>query len=80
MSNFMWIMLPLCRKFIKAATGNKSTRLKLQMMIVTQIDNLTINLIYIMIPTLLKDCIIGIDCQKKLNMLTKSEVKSIKIR
>ena len=33
--------LPLCGKFIKTATGSKSTRLKLQVMIPTKINNLT---------------------------------------
>ena len=55
---------PLGGKFIKTATGNKSTRLKLQVMIPTKINSLTINLIYIVVPKLIKDCIIGIDSQE----------------
>ena len=60
--------LPLCGNFIKVPTRNKSTRLKLQVMIPTKINNLTINLIYIAVPKLIKDCIIGIDSQEKLKI------------
>ena len=58
-------ILPLTGKFIKAAMGNKSTRLKLQVMIPTKINNLTLDLIYIVVPKLIKDYIIGIDSQEK---------------
>ena len=71
--------LPLCGKFIKAATGSKSTRLKLQVMIPTKINNLTLDLIYIVVPKLIKDCIIGIDSQEKLKMVINTEAKNIKI-
>ena len=67
--------LPLTGKFIKAATGNKSTRLKLQVMIPTKITNLMLDLIHIVVPKLIKDCIIGIDSQEKLKMLINTEEK-----
>ena len=44
--------LPLCGKFIKAATGSKSARLKLQVMIPTKINNRTLNLNH-MVPKLI---------------------------
>ena len=71
-------ILPLCGKFIKAATGSKSARLKLQVMIPTQMNNLKMDLIYIVVPKLIKDCIIGIDSQEKLKMIN-TEAKGIKI-
>ena len=71
--------LPLCRKFIKAATGTKSTRLKLQVMIPTKLNNIKLDLIYIVVPKLIKDCIIGIDTQEKLKMLIDTVAKNIKI-
>ena len=71
--------LPLCGKFIKAATGSKSASLKLQVMIPTQINNLKMYLIYIVVPKLIKDCIIGIDSQEKLKMIINTEAKEIKI-
>ena len=71
--------LPLCGKFIKAAIGSKSIRLKLQVMIPIKINNLTLDLIYIVVPKLIKDCIIGIDSQEKLKMVINTEAKNIKI-
>ena len=47
--------LPLTEKFIQAATGNKSIRLKLQVMIPTKINNLMLDLIYIVVPKLITD-------------------------
>ena len=70
---------PLYGKFIKPATGNTSARLKLQVMIITKINNLTINLIYIVVPKLIKDCIIGIDSQEKFKMFINTEAKNRKI-
>ena len=67
--------LPSCGKFIEAATRNKSTRLKLQAMIPTKINNLTLDLIYI---ELMKDCIIGINSQEKLKMSINTEAKKYK--
>ena len=69
----------VCGKFIKAATGSKSARLKLQVMIPTQINNLKMDLIYIVVPKLIKDCIIGIVSQEKLKMIINTEAKEIKI-
>ena len=71
--------LELCGKFIKAATGSKSTRLKLQVMMPTKINNLTLDLIYIVVPKLIKDCIIGIDFQEKLKMIINTQAKNITI-
>ena len=71
--------LPSCGKFIKAATGNKPTHLKSQAKIPTKINNLTLNLTYMGVPKLIKDCIIGIDSQEKLKKLINSEAKIIKI-
>ena len=68
-----------CRKFIKAATGNKSRCLKLQAMILTKINNLTFNLNHMGVPKLIKECIIGIDSQEKLKMVINTEAKNIKI-
>ena len=48
-------------------------------MISVKINNITINLIDIAVPKLIKDCIIGIDSQKKLKMSINTEAKSIKI-
>lgn len=69
--------LPLCGKFIKTATGNKSTRLKLQVMISTKLKNFSLYLIYIVVPNLIKDCVIGYDSQKKLKMLFDAGLKEI---
>ena len=64
---------------MKTATGSKSTRLKLQVMIPIKINNLTLDLIYIVVPKLIKDCIIRIDSQEKLKMIINTEAKNIKI-
>ena len=48
-------------------------------MIPTKINNLTLDLIYIVVPELIKDCIIGIDSQEKLKMSINTEPKNIKI-
>ena len=63
------LTLPLSGKFMKSATGNRSTRLNLQVTIRTKIKNFTLNLIYLVVPNLIKDCIIGYDSQQKLKML-----------
>ena len=71
--------LPSCGKFIKAATGNKSRRLKLQAMIPNKINNLKLNLNHMGVPKLIKECIIGIDFQEKLQKIINTEAKNIKI-
>ena len=71
--------LPLCGKFIKAATGSKSARLKLQVMILTKINNRTLNLNHMGVPKLIKECIIGIDSQEKLKKFINTEAKIIKM-
>ena len=71
--------LPLTGEFIKASTGNKSTRPKLQVMIPTKINNLMLDIIYIVVSKLIKDCIIRIDSQEKFKMLINTEAKNIKI-
>ena len=48
-------------------------------MIPSKINNLTRNLIYLVVPKLIKDCIIEIDSQEKLKMLINTEAESIKI-
>ena len=58
---------------------NKPTWRSYTVTIPTKINNLTINLIYIVVPNLIKDCIIGIDSQEKLKILINTEAKSIKI-
>ena len=48
-------------------------------MIPTKINNLTLNLTYMEVPKLIKDCIIGIDSQEKLKKFINTEVKIMKI-
>ena len=48
-------------------------------MIPTKINNLMLDLIYIVVPKLIKDCIIGIDSEEKLKMLINTEAKNIKM-
>ena len=48
-------------------------------MIPTQINNLKMDLIYIVVTKLIKDYIIGIDFQEKLKMIINTEAKEIKI-
>ena len=48
-------------------------------MILTKINNLTLNLNHIGVPRLIKECIIGIDSQEKLKKLINIEAKIIKI-
>ena len=62
-------MLPISGKFIKGATGAKSSRLKLQVLLTVEISNLKLDIIFIVVPKLVKPCIIGYDTQKALSML-----------
>ena len=48
-------------------------------MILTKINNLTLNLNHMGVPKLIKECIIGIDSQEKLKMVINIEAKNIKI-
>lgn len=61
--------LPISGKMIKGATGSKSARLKIQVLLKTTFANLCEKIIFIVIPKLIKPCIIGYDTVKSLKML-----------
>lgn len=61
--------LPVTGKFIKSATGSRSTRLKLQIMIPTCSQKIRVNPIYRAVPKLIKNCILRIDAHEKSNMI-----------
>ena len=71
--------LPISGKIIKGATGEKSTRLKFQVLLSTKISTLETKLICIVVPKLVKNCILGYDSQKALNMLTFRLLESLYI-
>ena len=58
-----------CRKVVKGATGDKTTRLKRQVLLDVKFGNSNVSLIFIVVPKLIKECIIGYDSQKGLKML-----------
>lgn len=72
--------LPLSGKMIKGATGDKSARLKIQVQMKTIIGNTTKDVIYLVIPKLVKDCILGYDTHRLFQMMidTHEEVITMK--
>ena len=69
--------LPISGKIIKKATGEKSTRLKTQVLLSTKISTLETKLIFIVVPKLVKNCILGYDSQNALNMLINTSKEEI---
>ena len=62
-------ILPISGKVIKGATGEKSTKLKMQLLSDVEIGGVIIKLLFVVIPKLIKDCIFGYDSQKSIGML-----------
>ena len=60
--------LPICGKVVKDATGDKTTRLKHQVLLDVKFRNSTVSLAFIVVPQLIKECIIGYDSLKGLKM------------
>ena len=60
--------LPICGKVVKDATGDKTTRLKHQVLLDVKFRNSTVFLAFIVVPQLIKECIIGYDSLKGLKM------------
>ena len=60
--------LPICGKVVKDATGDKTTRLKRQVLLDVKFGNSTVSLIFIIVPKLIKECIIGYDSLKGLKI------------
>lgn len=56
-------------KIIKGATGLKSTRLRKQVLLNVKIGDAHCTVIFIIVPKLVKDCIVGYDTQKALSMM-----------
>ena len=69
--------LPISGKLIKGATGAKSTRLKFQVPLSTEIKGLKTNLIFIVVPILVKHCILGYDTHKAFSMLIDTRNEKI---
>ena len=69
--------LPISGRLIKGATGAKSTRLKFQILLSTEIKGLKTNLIFIVVPKLVKHCILGYDTHKALSMLIDTRNEEI---
>ena len=61
--------LPIVGKVIKNATGERSVKLKIQVLLTVQLGESEIQLIFIVVPKLIKDCIFGYDAQKAINMV-----------
>ena len=68
---------PICGKVVKGATGDKTTRLKRQVLLEVKLGNSHVSLIFIVVPKLIKECIIGYDTQKGLKMLIDTSREEI---
>ena len=68
---------PICGKVVKGATGDKTTRLKRQILLDVKFGNSKVSLIFIVVPKLIKECIIGYDSQKGLKMLMDTSREEI---
>ena len=62
---------------VKGATGDKTTRLKRHVLLDVKFGNSNVSLIFIVVPKLIKKCIIGYDSQKGLKMLIDTSRKEI---
>lgn len=72
--------LPVVGTVVKGATGLKNTRINRQIMCRTQIGNTVKDVIFLIIPKLVRDCIIGIDSLQDFGAIidTHKEIVSIK--
>ena len=68
---------PICGKVVKGATGDKTTRLKRQVLLDVKLGNSHVSLIFIVVPKLIKECIIGYDSQNGLKMLIHTSHEEI---
>lgn len=71
--------LPISCKVVKGATGSRASRPKLQMFLRTQIGEIAVSIIYIVVPRLVKDCIIGYDTHQAMKMLIDAGNETITI-
>ena len=69
--------LPIVGQVIKGAIGNKSSRLKLQIMAKTRIDTENRSIIYLVMPRLVRDCILGIDTLQEFNFTINLQEEKI---
>ncbi len=53
-------MLKLSNTAIKGATGNKSKRVTQQILLTVQIGSLEVDSVFVVVPELIKDCILGV--------------------
>ena len=53
-------MLKLSNTVIKGATGNKSKRVTQQILLTVQIESLKVDSVFVVVPELIKDCILGV--------------------
>ena len=72
--------LPITGKNIRVAIGNKSTKIKWQILCKLKINNNLENVIFIIVPGLAKSCIMGYDVQKDLKIALFPETDTMKYR
>ena len=53
-------MLRMSNTVIKGATGSKSKRVTQQILLTVQIEGLRVDSVFVVVPELIKDCILGI--------------------
>ena len=72
--------LPITGKIIKGATGVKSTRLIMQVLLQVRIGLINTNLVFIIVPKLVTNCILGYDSQKALSMVIDTDKEEIQLK
>lgn len=65
---------------IKGATGDKSARLKIQVRMKTTTGDTTKDLIYLVIPKLVEDCILGYDAHRTFKMSIDTDNEAITLK
>lgn len=59
--------LTVSNTVIVSAVGNKSTQIKKQILCEVRIDNCTIDCVFLIIPGLIRDCLLGMKFLKQTN-------------
>ena len=72
--------LPVVGTVIRGATGLRSTRLNKQIFATTTIGDISLDIVYLVVPKLARDCILGIDTLKEFGFLIDTMKDSVKVR
>ena len=73
-------ILKLSNTVIKGATGNKSKRITQQVLLTVQIENLNFDSVFIVVPDLIRECILGVEMLAESGCVIDLSKKQLRIK